>query len=75
MIDIRNIGLVAGVQLAPNAEGPGRRGYKVFEHCFKNGTLVRVTGDIIAMSPPLIVEKQHIDQMINTLADAIKAIG
>ncbi|MBT1444573.1 aspartate aminotransferase family protein [Shewanella sp. JM162201] len=75
VIDIRNTGLVAGIQMSPNNEGVGRRGYRVFERCFKNGTLVRVTGDIIAMSPPLIVEKAHIDQMINTLADAIQTIG
>jgi len=75
VIDIRNTGLVAGFQLAPNNQGVGKRGYSVFEHCFHQGTLVRATGDIIAMSPPLIVEKHHIDQMVNSLSDAIQAVG
>ncbi|MCH1928614.1 aspartate aminotransferase family protein [Shewanella sp. A25] len=75
VIDIRNTGLVAGIQLAPSSQGAGKRGYSVFEHCFHHGTLVRATGDIIAMSPPLIVEKHHIDQMINSLSDAITAVG
>lgn len=75
VIDIRNTGLVAGFQLAPNSQGVGKRGYSVFEHCFHQGTLVRATGDIIAMSPPLIVEKHQIDQMVNSLSDAIYAVG
>lgn len=75
VIDIRNTGLVAGFQLAPNDQGVGKRGYRVFEHCFHQGTLVRATGDTIAISPPLIVEKQHIDQMINSISTAIHAVG
>ncbi|MCS6235148.1 aspartate aminotransferase family protein [Shewanella baltica] len=75
VIDIRNTGLVAGIQFSPNAQGAGKRGYGVFEHCFRHGTLVRATGDIIAMSPPLIVDKREIDQMVNSLSDAINAVG
>lgn len=75
VMDIRNTGLVAGIQFAPNAQGVGKRGYGVFEHCFRHGTLVRATGDIIAMSPPLIVDKREIDQMVNSLSDAINAVG
>ncbi|MGL5047894.1 MAG: aspartate aminotransferase family protein, partial [Shewanella sp.] len=75
IIDIRNTGLVTGIQFAPNAQGLGKRGYGIFEHCFRHGTLVRATGDIIAMSPPLIVDKREIDQMVNSLSDAIIAVG
>ncbi|MGL4937360.1 aspartate aminotransferase family protein [Shewanella sp.] len=75
VIDIRNTGLVAGIHFAPSAQGIGKRGYGVFDHCFRHGTLVRATGDIIAMSPPLIVDKREIDQMINSLSDAITAVG
>lgn len=75
VIDIRNTGLVAGIQFTPNAQGAGNRGYELFEHCFRHGTLVRATGDIIAMSPPLIVDKREIDQMVNSLSDAINAVG
>ncbi|WP_137819044.1 aspartate aminotransferase family protein [Pseudomonas sp. 2FG] len=72
VIDIRAIGLVGGVQLAPNAEGAGKRGYQVFEQCFEDDLLVRVTGDIVAMSPPLIVEKAQIDTLVDKLASSIR---
>ncbi|HBX54971.1 aspartate aminotransferase family protein [Pseudomonas sp. UBA2684] len=73
VIDIRAIGLVGGVQLAPNSQGAGKRGFQVFEQCFQDDLLVRVTGDIIAMSPPLIVEKAQIDTLVEKLADSIRA--
>jgi len=75
IIDIRNIGLVGGIQFSPSEEGVGKRGFGIFEHCFANGTLVRATADIIAISPPLIIDKQQIDQIVNTLGDAIRAVG
>jgi len=75
VIDIRNTGLVAGIQLAPSDKGVGKRGYAIFDHCFRHGALVRATADIIALSPPLIVEKSQIDDMVNQLADAINAVG
>lgn len=74
VIDVRNIGLVAGIELAPRAGKPGARAMEVFRTCFDNGVLTRVTGDIIALSPPLIAEKQHIDRIFGTLAEAIKAV-
>lgn len=74
VVDIRAVGLVGGVQLAPHADGPGKRGYDVFERCFwEHDLMVRVTGDIIAMSPPLIIDKPHIDQIVERLAQAIRA--
>lgn len=73
IIDIRNIGLVAGIQFSPSAEGIGKRGFSIFADCFAKGTLVRATADIIAISPPLIINKQEIDQIVNTLSDAIRA--
>ena len=72
VIDVRNIGLVGGVELAPIAGEPGRRAFSVFLDCWEKGVLVRTTGDTVALSPPLIIEKQHIDQIVGTLADAIK---
>ena len=72
VIDVRNIGLVAGVELAPIAGEPGKRAFQVFLDCWENGLLVRTTGDTVALSPPLIVDHQNIDQMIGTLANAIR---
>jgi len=72
VIDIRSIGLVGGVQLAPNSQGVGKRGFQVFEQCYQDDLLVRVTGDTIALSPPLIVEKTQIDCLVEKLADAIR---
>lgn len=71
VIDIRNTGLVGAVHLASRDGAPGTRGYDVFEECFWQGAMVRCTGDIIAMSPPLIAEKEHIDQLIETLGRVI----
>ncbi|MFO1434834.1 MAG: aspartate aminotransferase family protein [Gammaproteobacteria bacterium] len=75
VIDIRNIGLVGAVEMAPRPDRPGTRAYEVFIRCFEKGVLVRQTGETIALSPPLIVEKPHIDQMLGTLAEAIRAVG
>lgn len=73
VIDIRNFGLVAGIELAPRAGKPADRAVRVFHRCFDNGVLIRTTGDIIALSPPLIVEVPHIERIFSTLTDAIRA--
>ncbi|WP_313220212.1 aspartate aminotransferase family protein [Stutzerimonas nitrititolerans] len=70
--DIRTVGLVAGIQFAPHAESIGKRGYEVFRQCFEDGLLARASGDTIALSPALIVEREHIDAMLERLADAIR---
>jgi beta-alanine--pyruvate transaminase len=75
VIDVRNLGLVGGVELEPRAGSPGARGYDVFVDCFARGAMVRVTGDIIALSPPLIIERREIETLIDTLRDAIAAVG
>jgi beta-alanine--pyruvate transaminase len=72
VIDIRNIGLVAGIELAPIPGEPGKRAFSVFLDCWEHGLLARTTGDIIALSPPLIIEKSHIDQIVGLLSDALK---
>ncbi|MDJ0391491.1 aspartate aminotransferase family protein [Roseomonas sp. E05] len=73
VIDIRNIGLVCGVELSPRPGRPTARATEVFRKCFDDGVLIRTTGDIIALSPPLIAEKSHVDRMFGTLSDAIRA--
>jgi beta-alanine--pyruvate transaminase len=73
VIDIRNLGLVGGIEMEPRAGKPAARGFDVFVDCFNRGALVRVTGDIVALSPPLIIEERQIDQLIDTVGSAIKA--
>ena len=75
VIDIRDYGLIAGIELAPRAGKPGARAMDVFRKCFDDGLLVRVTGDIVALSPPLIIEKPHVDRIFETLDTAIRAIA
>ncbi|WP_310201480.1 aspartate aminotransferase family protein [Ancylobacter sp. 3268] len=72
VVDIRTIGLVAGIELSSREGAPGARAYDVFVDCFEKGLLIRVTGDIIALSPPLIAETQHIDDLAAMLGDALK---
>jgi beta-alanine--pyruvate transaminase len=75
VIDIRNLGLVGGIELEPRAGAPGGRGFDVFVECFNRGALIRVTGDIIALSPPLIIDKRQIDTLVETVGAAIKAVA
>ena len=72
VIDVRNIGLVGGIELAPIPGEPGKRAFSVFLDCWDKGLLLRTTGDTIALSPPLIIESQHIEQIIGILGDAIR---
>jgi beta-alanine--pyruvate transaminase len=75
VIDVRNLGLVAGIELAPMAGKPGKRAFDCFIRCFEKGLLIRTTGDIIALSPPLIIERKHIDQIVEMLAEILREIG
>ena len=71
VIDIRNIGLAAAVELAPRPGAPTVRAMEVFHKAFDRGLLLRCTGDILAMSPPLIVSKGQIDEIVDGLRKAI----
>ncbi len=72
VIDLRNLGLVAGIELEPIAGRPAARAYDVFLRCYEEGVLIRTTGDIIALSPPLVIEKPQIDQIFETLRRVIR---
>jgi beta-alanine--pyruvate transaminase len=74
VIDVRNLGLMGAVELAPVTGKPGARGFEAFLKCQEKGLLIRVTGDIIALSPPLIVEKAQIETMVSILRDVIGAL-
>ena len=73
VVDIRNFGLIAAIELTPRGGKPTERAMGVMQRCFDDGLLIRTTGDIIALSPPLIIEKSHVDRIFSTLGDAIQA--
>ena len=62
------------MELAPRPGAPGARGYEVLERAFRRGLLVRVTGDTVALSPPLIVERTHIDDIFSMLGEVLATI-
>jgi beta-alanine--pyruvate transaminase len=72
VIDVRNFGLIGAVELEPRAGKPGARAFEVFLKCFERGVMVRQTGDVIAMSPPLIIESKQIAKLIETLSAVIR---
>jgi beta-alanine--pyruvate transaminase len=75
VVDLRNIGLMAGIELESRAGQIGARAFDVFTQCFAEGVLIRVTGDIIALSPPLIIEKMQIDEIFETLRRVLRRIA
>src|SRR6267378_7580995 len=74
VVDIRNLGLVAGIELEPRRGAPGRRAYETFVKSFEVGVLIRYTGDTIAFSPPLIIKKPQIDRIFQTAREILAAI-
>jgi beta-alanine--pyruvate transaminase len=72
VIDVRNIGLIGAVEFEPVPGEPMKRAHTRFVEAFERGLLVRATGDIIALSPPLIIEKKEIDQLIDIFAGVLK---
>lgn len=74
VIDIRNCGLIAAIELDPIPGKPTVRAYDAFLKCYEKNLLIRSTGDVLALSPPLIIEKSQIDQIFNTLADVLKSL-
>ncbi|MEG3889922.1 aspartate aminotransferase family protein [Microcoleus sp. Z1_A1] len=72
VIDVRNLGLVAGIELESIAGKPGKRAFDCFLQCYEKGLLIRTTGDIIALSPPLIIEKEHIDKIVEILTGVLQ---
>ena len=74
VVDLRNMGLIAGIELEPMEGAPAKRAFAAFLAAYEKGALIRVTGDIIALSPPLIVEKPDIDRLFGVLADVLKSL-
>ena len=74
--DIRNIGLLAGIELEPEPGSmAGQRTWNLFRACFDNGLLTRANGEVLALCPPLIIDKPHIDRMIDMLADQLRRLN
>lgn len=74
VIDIRNYGLMAGIELEPAPGAPGARAYRAFVECFERGVLTRVTADVLALSPPLIVTGAQIDEMVEAIRAALERL-
>ena len=72
VIDLRSIGIVAGIELESIPGKPGARAYSALKKAFADGLLIRTTGDIIALSPPLILGRQHVDELFGKLAALLK---
>ncbi|MFM2209596.1 MAG: hypothetical protein RIQ96_1239, partial [Pseudomonadota bacterium] len=72
VVGIRTMGLAGAVELTGYPGLPGKRAYDIFLDCFQKGVLVRPAGENLVLCPPYIVEKSHIDQLVSTLADAIR---
>ena len=72
VIDIRNLGLIGAIELEPIAGEPSKRAFSIFLEAFERGILIRTTGDTIALSPPLIIEKAQIDELFGVLAEVMK---
>jgi beta-alanine--pyruvate transaminase len=75
VVDIRNLGLVAAIELDPIAGQPAKRAFDVFLRALDNGLLVRTTGDIIALSPPLTITRKDIDEIFGKLGEVLKAMA
>jgi beta-alanine--pyruvate transaminase len=74
VIDVRNCGLVGAIELEPIAGQPTKRAFAAFLEAYEKGLLIRTTGDIIALSPPLIVEPQEVDLLFDTLKGILKTL-
>ena len=74
VIDIRNIGLIGAIELEPIQEHPTKRAFSAFLRAFERGCLIRTTGDIIALSPPLIINKAQIDELVACIGDVLSEL-
>jgi beta-alanine--pyruvate transaminase len=74
VVDIRNCGLIAAIELEPRPGAPGKRAYETFVKAFEAGVLIRYTGDILACSPPLIIEKPQIDRIFSTVRELLQTV-
>jgi beta-alanine--pyruvate transaminase len=75
VLDIRTVGLTAGIDLASRPDAFGKRAYEAMERAFhEQGLMVRITGETLALSPPLIVSEAQIGEIFDKLSRVIKAV-
>jgi beta-alanine--pyruvate transaminase len=74
VIDVRNLGLIGGIELEAIPGKPTKRAFAAFLKAYDKGVLIRTTGDIIALSPPLIIEKHQIDHLVETIGDILETL-
>jgi beta-alanine--pyruvate transaminase len=75
VVDIRNIGLLAAIELAPRSGAAGTRAAAVLQHCWDKGVLIRTSGDTLVLSPPLIISDSEIDRLFGTIREALLALN
>jgi beta-alanine--pyruvate transaminase len=76
VLDIRSIGLTAAIDLAAKPNQPGKRGFEAMDHAFHAcDLLLRLAGDTIVLTPPLIVSKAEIGEIVERTARAIEAVA
>ena len=76
VVDIRTVGLTAGIDLAPIADAPGKRGFAALNSAFHdNDLMLRIAGDTLALTPPLIVSEDQIDEIVEKVAKIIRAVA
>ena len=73
VIDIRNLGLVGAIELEPIPGQPVKRAFDIFLRCYEAGAMIRTTGDTLALTPPLIIERAEVDQLVETIREALRA--
>jgi len=74
VVDIRNFGLMGAIEVEPRADGPTLRALDLYRHCFEHGLMVRTTGDIVALTPALIISEAQIAQIVEILGAALRAV-
>ena len=75
VIDVRNMGLAAGIELEPRPDAPTARAFEMFLKCYDDGVLIRTTADTIALSPPLIIEHSQIDKIFSTISECLSKVA
>jgi beta-alanine--pyruvate transaminase len=74
VIDIRNIGMAAAIELEPREGRPLERAFEAYLRCFERGLLIRTTGETIALSPPLIATQEHVSEIADTISSVLKTL-